>query len=1030
MSLLIAVLASASVFLPNRTVVSDTNAFMCGSAPSAVLSADGTRIFASFLTSRTGYGESHDVVALAEIPVGNPSAFTNHVICQVGETFSGIPLEEVDSYDSFPYRGKIRNIISVNGGRLGWRDWDPDARKVCGEGLFACRLSSGAPAETLVPETLDRYLDARGFGGHHAAKTRRDSLIVFSHMQSVDGALYGTLTSSLSQPVVFRCEDGETLEFVGVVPALCQYECALAFVNGRFYALGRAMPKENFFVSDDGARNFRPVGRIPDGEQRPQLAPWRGKLLIGHSASGETPTAVRNGRNNLHLLFGEGGDLSGYRELTHAIDPLGIVYYFLLPADDGLHILWSDARRFPDKVIWGAVQGKDRILYARMEDVLPASDERTEELPLFFNVAPFSPGREKTVAEDMRQYVARTGNRRVLYSLTLHPEGRPALAKVEVALESYRALKRELSGSDVRLGILLQAILGHWPRTDRDIEPWQRTIDENGEVKRFCWLDPGFRDYIRTVARKLAVEKPDFILGDDDIRAFSPEAECFCPLHVAEFNRRRGTDYTAERMRTAVKAARPGDPDFETFMALQREYVNGVCALIREGIDSVDPSIPSGTCMPGWELRFNDGASRAIAAKGQRTLMRLANGNYHEWRGGTLDFLRITQLTQSCFAYHRERMDDILAEADTYPHHLWSRSATGFNAHLTMCLFTGLRGAKLWLVNAHKGALPVSRAYTDVLAENAGRYRELCRALSGAQPVGFREPCLTNFPAWHPVNGTDEAFVSRRTWATRVLGRNGVPFTCGLDRLHGDFWTLSGRESVRRLSDGDLRQILAHRVLVDGVAAVELTRRGFADLIGVRATDDSTMLFNDEVDARTGLDYRLTRSDRVPRLESASQAKVLTHLAYRAFNGDGKTETVAPGVTVFDNALGGRIAVSAFHLDVSDDRACGDRRNAWLRRIVDALDPDGTIPLVANQQDVAALASRGADGALLLAVFNLNFDPLKELDLRLGRTPRRVAVLQGDGEWRSVTFAAAGRQVRVPQELPCYGSAILRIECP
>jgi len=41
-----------------------------------------------------------------------------------------------------------------------------------------------------------------------------------------------------------------------------------------------------------------------------------------------------------------------------------------------------------------------------------------------YNIVPFSPGKEKVLAADCREYVARTGNRTVLYSLTLHPEGR------------------------------------------------------------------------------------------------------------------------------------------------------------------------------------------------------------------------------------------------------------------------------------------------------------------------------------------------------------------------------------------------------------------------------------------------------------------------------------------------------------------------------------------------------------------------------------------------------------------------------
>ena len=84
-----------------------------------------------------------------------------------------------------------------------------------------------------------------------------------------------------------------------------------------------------------------------------------------------------------------------------------------------------------------------------------------------YNVMPFSPGREAQCAADCREYRDRTGCDLVLYSLTLHPEGKPAMEKVERYVASYRALRHELDGSGVRLGVLVQAIIGHWPRVDR-----------------------------------------------------------------------------------------------------------------------------------------------------------------------------------------------------------------------------------------------------------------------------------------------------------------------------------------------------------------------------------------------------------------------------------------------------------------------------------------------------------------------------------------------------------------------------------
>ena len=189
----------------------------------------------------------------------------------------------------------------------------------------------------------------------------------------------------------------------------------------------------------------------------------------------------------------------------------------------------------------------------------------------FFNIIPYSPGREKELAADVIDYVEKTNNDTVLYCLSLHPEGFPAMKKALQMVESYRTLKKELAGTKVQLGVLIQSILGHWPRVDKDEEQWTRSINVYGAKVRFCPLDENFKKYIVDVAAMLAAERPVFIMGDDDIRGFSPKAECFCQLHTAEFNRRTGKNFTPDEYREAVLNATPGDAVHGAFEELRKE---------------------------------------------------------------------------------------------------------------------------------------------------------------------------------------------------------------------------------------------------------------------------------------------------------------------------------------------------------------------------------------------------------------------------------------------------------------------------
>ena len=82
-------------------VVSDTNRFTCGSGSVACLSPDATRIFAPHLAYTTGFGECHDIAALADIPIDRPSNAVSHVICKIGDAVCGTKVKSVLSYGSF-----------------------------------------------------------------------------------------------------------------------------------------------------------------------------------------------------------------------------------------------------------------------------------------------------------------------------------------------------------------------------------------------------------------------------------------------------------------------------------------------------------------------------------------------------------------------------------------------------------------------------------------------------------------------------------------------------------------------------------------------------------------------------------------------------------------------------------------------------------------------------------------------------------------------------------------------------------------
>ena len=638
----------------------------------------------------------------------------------------------------------------------------------------------------------------------------------------------------------------------------------------------------------------------------------------------------------------------------------------------------------------------------------------------FYNIVPCNIGREKLQAQDVIELEARTGIDIALYSLTLHPEGFPARKKADMLIDSYRKFSRALKGSKVKPGVLIQSILGHWPRVDKNEEKWTRTIDLDGNTPRFCPLDENYRKYIFETVAALAKEKPCFILGDDDIRAFSPKAECFCELHTAEFNRRTGNHFTPEQYRLAVRESKVGDPIFTAYEKLRQDTVNGVCRLIREAIDSVDPSIPAGTCMPGWEKRFNGFAAKAIAGKNQPPVMRIASGKYMEQTALDLGINHLAAMSRRLFWHD---IPVVLDEADTCPHTLYSKAARSVHAKLCSAIFAGLNGAKLWCVNTHKGDFPVNRKYTLQQEKYRNFYAVLAETLHDAAPEGIIIPAHDRFLRWHPAD-TSESFLTPENWVNKMLGVYGIPFRCSFDLTENGIYAIAGETAIERFSDDQLRQLMTRKVLLDGPAAVALTRRGFARELGVKA-EYRDFAFNREISADGKTFYPISKTPKIPFLtKPASGAEVLTYLGY-APGASVPAEKVCPGAVLYRNRLGGTICTTAFQFDFIFSWMY-DRRKIWLETVLDKLNGKKLPYVAAEFQPVMMLQRKLRSGEDVLGIFNLGFDPMETVSVRCARKPAKAEILQPNGRWKELTFRWNKGIMELPVRLECYEPAVIR----
>ena len=611
--------------------------------------------------------------------------------------------------------------------------------------------------------------------------------------------------------------------------------------------------------------------------------------------------------------------------------------------------------------------------------------------PHWINVAPLLPDHAEEIAADQRWLVENTPIDSVAFTCTLVPEGDPAFDKAAVLASRFRRQKALLAGSGVRCGLLLQATMGHgWVPDSRT--PFQRTVREDGsEPYTFCPLGEEFLAYIRGQIATLAAEHPDFFMLDDDTRLITGRNGCYCPLHIAEMERLTGRAFTRETLAAAVH----GEPETaRIYNGLLRDSILVLARAIRAELGKVNPATQCSFCCCARDVHHAADIARALAAPGQELVVRLNNGRYlSETLRDVPAWLRRTAAQVAVLK------DDatILAEPDTCPQNRYSTSASVLHQHLSMSLLEGCGGAKFWITRMG-GYEPASGlAYRRILSENSGFYQSL--ASLSPHWGGVRVPLVTEPDYSLPPRplGLD--------WGSAVLGRFGIPYANSADEAA--VTVLS--EDATRLSDEELRAILARNAVLDGRAALILTARGFGDLCGVEAAEWSGPVASFET-LEDG--SRINSKINAVLLRSLSPAaKVQSRLWHRSAALADDADEVAPGSVFFANELGGRVFTFAaklpdhMGLDVFD--VYNERRK---RQFIEAFRLVLGADFAYYPGDAEVLFRDGItdNGERILAFLSTTLDPIDEILLHMPDIPHSAERLMPDGTWSPVAFHAEG----------------------
>jgi hypothetical protein len=656
------------------------------------------------------------------------------------------------------------------------------------------------------------------------------------------------------------------------------------------------------------------------------------------------------------------------------------------------------------------------------------------------------PWREPGILDDLVEMCRRSATTDVVVMMMGIPQADINLEGTVQGLRQFARIKEKLASHGVQAGILIQNLLGHGERGEpRSPLTYQRIVGWDGQENRscFCPLDREFLARTEHMVQLMAAAAPAFLLIDDDVRLdnhLPARWSCACPLHVACFNQLAHRNLDREEIFAAMRGeGGEAKTAREAWLKSGEESLINLAQTIRRAINNVNPELRCGKCLSGGRhLLSTEPLARALAGT-TRPMVRLGGAVYLE--NGYKGFAQV----MATLALERSLMAgdlEYLCEADTFPQTLYSTSCQTLRGYIAGSILAARVDVPYtWIPNTTEWVRPEWEAYADTL----GRSVNFFQALSLLQPkvrwLGPTAACLRvhNFvpdPQHMPSVETQTDI----TWGGQVCGRMGIPFT--VNDPEARTVMLNG-VSAADLKDDEIRRYLAGGLLLDGPAAWELDRRGFADYLGVDVHTAATSLeVTEEIateDRANGPAAGMHLSSLVggpadlmrlaPRSDST---RVLGWLARNRWFHDPGLSKVAPALTAYINKLGGRVAVYAYSLNATLSMVFMN----YVRRqqIVTLLEWLEGAPLPALAETPAdtyfLLARNQQEGEYVAAVFNLSSDTVEGcVNLRWnGSPPQHVLRLDHGGAWRDLGFESAGRRLTLKTPLETMKPLVLRIQ--
>jgi len=579
-----------------------------------------------------------------------------------------------------------------------------------------------------------------------------------------------------------------------------------------------------------------------------------------------------------------------------------------------------------------------------------------------------------------------------LFSMSLVAEGSPAIDKATLFCEKFDKFRQRLSELGVPCGILVQSSLGHGPKLNA-LPPFQRyvALDSGEEHYKCCPESEGVREHFKNQLAIIASHNPDEIMIDDDVRILSNAGGgCACPAHLKKMGEILGREISREELFELVKTNKEIK---DKYVALMGESLLGYARALREGIDSVNPSIPGSYCGVGINFEHAEDIAAIMAGKGNPVVVRVNNAKYAA--PGPRGLSDVMYKAATHIAKVRHVADCILAESDTCPHNRYSTAASTLHTQFTASLLEGCSGAKHWL--SRSTFEPESGiAYRKILSENLKFYEAITTFAKDLKWIGCRIPVSKN----RLYDYTQYFLNLKNNWASNVLERLGIPIYFSADE-GGVVFLEQDVDSM--FSDEEILSMLADHVYLSSDAAQHLIDRGFKEYIGVeiREWKGETMSGEFMPAYGTRLSTNCENREIVPLSDDVRIDSQIYHLR----NGK-EFVNLFPGVVTYKNKLGGIVhTFSGVPIAANHYTKFSLLNQSRKRQFISLIQEKEALPVYyGGDSEILLKAAYTPENELFVAYFNISLDCSEKIELVLPKEAKKVEILTSDGVRQECSF--------------------------